>query len=251
MTDPFVPSPPNPPDATDVGTVPPPAPAVLGAATVALGEQGNEDDAPNRNGTDATFPSIPGYELLSELGRGGMGVVYKARQVRLRRVVALKMILSGGRAGPAELARFRVEAEAVARLQHPHIVQLHEVGEHDGLPFFSLEFCNGGSLDRKLQGKPLPGPEAAELVELLGRAMHYAHGRGVVHRDLKPANILLVSGESPSLTTHQPKITDFGLAKRLDEGSEVSRSGSVVGTPSYMAPEQAEGRGKDIGPAAD
>src|SRR4051812_37253647 len=132
------------------------------------------------------------YELLKELGRGGMGVVYKARQRGLNRLVALKMILAGEYAGAHELARFSSEAQAVARLQHPHIVQVFEVGEHEGHPYFSLEFCPEGSLDHKLRGNPLPAREAAHLMEVLARAMHAAHRADVVHRDLKPANILLV-----------------------------------------------------------
>jgi formylglycine-generating enzyme required for sulfatase activity/tRNA A-37 threonylcarbamoyl transferase component Bud32 len=173
-----------------------------------------------------------------------MGVVYKARQVKANRLVALKMILSRQHAGLHERVRFQIEAEAVARLTHPNIVHLHEVGDHDGLPFFSLEFCAGGSLDGKLQGRPLPPAEAAALAEKLARAVHYAHLRGVVHRDLKPANVLLTADG-------EPKITDFGLAKQLDSGSNLSQSGSVMGTPSYMAPEQAAGRVHDTGPAAD
>jgi WD40 repeat protein/tRNA A-37 threonylcarbamoyl transferase component Bud32 len=182
--------------------------------------------------------------MLGELGRGGMGVVYKARQTRLNRLVALKMILAGGHAGEAELARFRTEAEAVASLQHPNVVQIHEVGESDGTPYFSLEFCEGGSLADKLDGTPWPPQPAALLVETLARAVQAAHGRGIVHRDLKPANVLLTADG-------QPKITDFGLAKRLDQGSGQTRTGAVLGTPSYMAPEQAGGRGKEVGPPAD
>ncbi len=185
---------------------------------------------------------VPGYEPLGELGRGGMGVVYRARQTALGRVVALKMILSGAHAGADDLARFRTEAEAIARLQHPNIVQIYEVGEHDGLPFFSLEFCGGGSLDRSLAGKPLPPRDAALLVVTLARAMQAAHEKGVIHRDLKPANVLLAEDGTP-------KITDFGLAKRLDAAGQTV-TGSVMGTPSYMAPEQAEGK-KAVGPAAD
>jgi WD40 repeat protein len=187
--------------------------------------------------------TVPGYEVLEELGRGGMGVVYKARQLSLHRVVALKMILAGGHAGTGELARFRTEAEAIARLQHPHIVQIYEVGEHEGRPYFSLEFCAGGSLDRKLGGTPLPANEAASLVETLARAMHAAHEKGVVHRDLKPANVLLAEDGTP-------KITDFGLAKKLDEAGQTA-SGAVMGTPSYMAPEQASGKSQAIGPVTD
>jgi WD40 repeat protein len=188
-------------------------------------------------------PAVPGYVLLAELGRGGMGVVYQARQVGLNRVVALKMILSGEYAGSAELRRFQAEAEAIARLKHPHIVQIYEVGEHHGLPYFSLEYCPGGTLARKLNGTPLPANEAATLVEALARAMQAAHAKGVIHRDLKPANVLL--GEAG-----EPKITDFGLAKKLDEAGQ-THPGAVLGTPSYMAPEQAGGERKAVGPAAD
>jgi tetratricopeptide (TPR) repeat protein len=189
------------------------------------------------------LPVVPGYEILGDLGRGAMGVVYKARQVGLNRLVALKMILAGGHAGAAELARFRREVEALARLQHANIVQVYEVGEHEGKPFFSLEYCAGGSLDKKLPGAPQPPGEAARLVESLAGAMHLTHSRNVVHRDLKPANVLLTADGTP-------KITDFGLAKLLDEAG-LSVTGSVLGTPSYMAPEQAAGRSDAVGPAAD
>ncbi len=188
--------------------------------------------------------AVPGYEILGELGRGGMGVVYKARHLKLGRVVALKMILAGGHAGAADLARFKTEAEAVARLQHPNIVQIFEVGEHGGLPFLSLEFCGGGSLDKKLAGTPLPPKEAAALVETLARAVQAAHDKGVVHRDLKPANVLLTEDSTP-------KITDFGLAKKLDADAGQTRTGAVMGTPSYMAPEQAGGKTAEMGPACD
>jgi serine/threonine-protein kinase len=153
---------------------------------------------------------IAGYEIISTLGRGGMGVVYQGRQTKLGRVVALKMILAGGDAGAADLARFQTEAEAIARLQHPNIVQVYEVGEHEGKPFFSLEFCSGGSLEKKLNGTPFQSREAAALVATLARAMQAAHEQQVIHRDLKPANVLLTEDGTP-------KITDFGLAKKLDE----------------------------------
>jgi hypothetical protein len=194
-------------------------------------------------------------------------VVYKARQVGLNRLVALKMILAGPHAGAEDVARFRIEAEAVARLQHPNIVQIYEVGEHEGIPFLTLEYCNGGTLAARLGGRPLPGPEAAALVEQVARGVHAAHQAGIVHRDLKPANILLavagcpppadsdLSGDaSPLLVGWVPKVTDFGLAKRIQEGAAnaqgLTRTGAVLGTPSYMAPEQA-GDGKAIGPACD
>jgi serine/threonine protein kinase len=219
------------------------------------------------------LPSVPGYELLGRLGRGGMGVVYKARQVGLKRLVALKMILAGSHAGPEELARFRMEAEAVAQLQHPHIVQIYEVGELDGLPYFSLEYVDGGSLAERLDGTPWPGRQAAALVETLARAIHYAHQHGIVHRDLKPANVLLQGKQSTDYTDYTdktkslsfsesvksaesvdewlPKITDFGLAKRLNTELGQTRTGAILGTPSYMAPEQAGGKSKQIGPTTD
>jgi serine/threonine-protein kinase len=190
------------------------------------------------------LPAVPGYELLAELGRGGMGVVYKARQNALNRLVALKMILAGGHAGEQELARFRTEAEAVARLRHANIVQIHEVGQHHGLPYFSLEFCEGGSLEKKLAGTPQPARPAAQLVETLARAMDAAHQKGIVHRDLKPANVLLAEDGTP-------KITDFGLAKKLEETAGQTGLGDILGTPSYMAPEQAGGQSNVIGPVAD
>jgi WD40 repeat protein len=193
---------------------------------------------------DAASVLVLGYEILGVLGRGGMGVVYQARHLALKRVVALKMILAGGHAGPQELARFRLEAEAVARLQHPNIVQVFEVGESDGHPFCALEFVEGCTLASKLSGQPLPAREAAKLVETLARAVQLAHSRNVVHRDLKPANVLLASDGTP-------KITDFGLARQIDNDSGETQAGAIMGTPSYMAPEQASGRTHDAGPAAD
>jgi WD40 repeat protein len=187
---------------------------------------------------------VAGYEILGELGRGGMGVVYKALHVKLHRLVALKMILAGSHAHADDLARFSTEAEAVARLRHPNIVQIYDIGEQAGLPYFSLEFVEGGSLEARLDGTPWQAPRAAQLVELLARAMHAAHQRGIVHRDLKPANVLLTSDGTP-------KITDFGLAKRLDQDAGQTRTGTIMGTPSYMAPEQAGGAKAGIGPVAD
>jgi WD40 repeat protein len=187
---------------------------------------------------------IVGYEVLEELGRGGMGVVYKARQVGLNRLVALKMVLVGGHASPAELTRFRLEAEAVARLQHPNIVQVFDIGESHGHPYFTLEFVEGGTLAQRVDHRPQPARQAAALVAVLARASHAAHQRGIVHRDLKPANVLLTADGVP-------KITDFGLAKRLDGEQRLTQSNAIVGTPSYMAPEQVEGRARPVGPAAD
>jgi WD40 repeat protein/tRNA A-37 threonylcarbamoyl transferase component Bud32 len=209
-------------------------------------------------------PTVPGYEILGELGRGGMGVVYQARQVKLQRLVALKMILAGIHAQPEERTRFQAEAEAVARLAHPNIVQIYEVGEHNGLPYLALEYVAGGSLAQHLGGTPQPPRVAAELLLTLTRAVEHAHTNGIVHRDLKPANILLASGgreppdpplasggARPPLADVIPKITDFGLAKRLDAGSGQTQSGALLGTPSYMAPEQAAGHTHAVGPAAD
>jgi serine/threonine-protein kinase len=180
--------------------------------------------------------------VLGVLGRGGMGVVYKARNLRLKRLVAVKMILAGEHAGPEHMARFRTEAEAIARLQHPNIVQVFEVGEQGEMPFLSLEFCGGGSLATKLRETLLPPAEAAALMQKLARAMQAAHDKEIIHRDLKPGNVLLADDGTP-------KITDFGLAKKLDEAG-LTIPGVVVGTPSYMAPEQAEGW-RDVGPLAD
>jgi formylglycine-generating enzyme required for sulfatase activity len=192
------------------------------------------------------YPEVPGYAILAVLGHGGMGLVYRARQLKANRLVALKMIRAVEHASPSERLRFQIETEAVARLQHPHIVQLYEAGEVRGQPFFSLELCDGGTLTEQLQKKRPSPREAAELIETLARAMHYAHLRGVVHRDLKPGNVLLAGAEKV------PKITDFGLAKRIDaEARDVSQSGAIMGTAAYMAPEQAAGKVRDTGPAAD
>jgi WD40 repeat protein len=212
-------------------------------------------------------PCVSGYEVLEKVGHGGAGVVYKARQVSLGRVVALKMILAGSHASPSARERFLMEATAVARLQHPNIVHIYEVGEADGHPYFSMEFVDGGSLAQALQGMPQAPGEAARLVQCLAEAMHCAHQRGIIHRDLKPANILLQRGEGPAARGEEsslsslaarpsplaavPKISDFGLAKQLDDPSGRTETGSILGTASYMAPEQAAGRVHDIGPAAD
>ncbi|AMV29646.1 Serine/threonine-protein kinase PknB [Gemmata sp. SH-PL17] len=216
---------------------------------------------------DFVPPQIPGYEVLNEVGRGGMGVVYKARQLNLNRTVALKMILSGIHAGPTERERFKREAESVAALQHSHIVQIFDIGEASGHPYLALEFVEGGSLAQHLSGAPWNDKRAAELIEILARAMQFAHAAGIVHRDLKPGNVLLnaereategalVAGSAlrAACAGFVPKVTDFGLAKRLNEtfGGDVgTRTGAVMGTPSYIAPEQAGGRTRDIGPAAD
>jgi eukaryotic-like serine/threonine-protein kinase len=221
---------------------------------------------------------VAGYEILEELGRGGMGVVYLARQSQLGRLVAIKMVLAGAHADPLHANRFLAEAKAVARLHHPNIVQIFEVGEHEGCPFLALEYVEGGSLDKHQHGEPLAQQVAAALVETLARAIHHAHENGIVHRDLKPANILLQkvdnrqhtvdsramveragTSETSNLptgyclltTVYSPKITDFGLAKDLADENGLTRTGAVLGTPSYMAPEQARGGNQGVGPRTD
>jgi WD40 repeat protein len=213
--------------------------------------------------TAAGQPSVPGYEILDVLGRGGMGVVYKARQLSLNRLVALKMIRAGEAADPEERSRFRREAEVIAQLSHAHIVQIYEIGEWNGQPYFALELVAGGNLAQQLNGTPQPAREAAQLLVRLAQAIHEAHQHGIVHRDLKPANVLLASagrrpaGESaatdtrPALSDCIPKIADFGLVKRLEGATGQTQSGAIMGTPSYMAPEQAAGKSRQVGPAAD
>jgi serine/threonine-protein kinase len=233
------------------------------------------------------LPRVPGYDVQGVLGRGGMGVVYKAWHLRLHRTVALKMLLAGAYAQPQERERFLREAEAVAGLRHANIVQVYDVGDLDGLPYFTMEFVEGGNLTQKLAGTPQPADQAAALVTTLALAIGVAHQSGIVHRDLKPSNILLAVGSGPwavgreekdkpagggqqtagseekdirasSLPTAHcplsaliPKITDFGLARRLEAREGLTVTGLPIGTPSYMAPEQAQGQKEAIAPATD
>jgi WD40 repeat protein/tRNA A-37 threonylcarbamoyl transferase component Bud32 len=198
-----------------------------------------------RESSDPADLRVAGYDILGVLGRGGMGVVYKARQRGLNRLAALKMILSAQHASASDRMRFQAEAEAVAKLHHPNIVQIYEVGASEGHPFFSLEYVDGGTLAGQIENKPFEPRKAAEITVSLARAIAYAHQQGILHRDLKPGNILLTKDGVP-------KITDYGLAKQMGEGASVQTGdGSILGTPSYMAPEQAEGRNSELGPAVD
>jgi tRNA A-37 threonylcarbamoyl transferase component Bud32 len=238
---------PRPATAASCKSGPPQESAASAPVADAPGEPVTGEDDAVKVEVIEQYPRVPGYEILNELGRGGMGVVYRARHVKLHRDVALKMILAGA---AGEMDRFRVEAEALARLQHPGIVQIHEIGEVDPgsgapCPYLSLEFCPGGSLTGKLDSYRQPR-QAAELVRTLALAIHAAHRKKIIHRDLKPGNVLLAEDGTP-------KITDFGLARvaREGESSGKTRTGAVMGTPSYMAPEQAAGKTHDLGPSCD
>ncbi len=199
-----------------------------------------------KSGEPASVPSItiPGYEVLRELGRGGMGVVYLARQAGVGRLTAIKMLLAGEHATASDRARFEAEVEAVGRLKHPNLVQVFEVGEHEGRPYFSMEYLEGGSLEDKIDSQPLTPRQAAALAEVLARAIHVAHQNGVIHRDLKPGNVMLTADGIP-------KIGDFGLAKRTNAIAGPTRSLHVLGTPNYMAPEQAKGQSRHADASAD
>jgi eukaryotic-like serine/threonine-protein kinase len=241
---------PKPPGSTRTGEVGP-GPADGGAHLV--GDRSasavDSEDATLSRQVDAAppprpAPTIPGYLIEGELGRGAMGIVYLARQARLNRPCALKVILAGVHADPVATVRFLGEAEAVARLQHPHIVQIHHTGEADGLPFLELEYLPGGSLDRTLDGTPWPARRAAALIEAVARGAAEAHRLGIIHRDLKPSNILIAADGTP-------KIADFGVAKSLLVESGLTATDAILGSPSYMAPEQAEGKAKQVGPLAD
>jgi tetratricopeptide (TPR) repeat protein/predicted Ser/Thr protein kinase len=221
-----------------------PADDVGGTATPGRPVRADFGEGEGEGDVVAGAPEIPGYRILGELGRGGAGVVYKARQLNLNRLVALKVIQAGQAALPGAVERFRAEAEAVARFQHPNIIQVYEVGAHEGLGYLSLEYAAGGSLATAIAGTPQDPRQSATLVEQLARAIDYAHQCGIIHRDLKPANVVITEGRLP-------KITDFGLAKLLEHEVGATVSGTILGTPSYMAPEQLLGVSGQITPAAD
>ncbi len=206
------------------------------------GPKRDRDREPDIPSTD--LPQLPGFEVIRELGSGGMGVVYEAYQIGLKRRVAVKMVRAGPRAGSEVEARFRKEAEAAARLHHPNIVEIHDIGEFEGRPFFTLELVEGGDLSREMAGVPMSPRRAAQLTETLAHTMHYAHERGIIHRDLKPANVLLTP-------EGVPKIADFGLAKHLGSDCDQTRSGTILGSPCYMSPEQATGHAGTTGRASD
>ena len=191
-----------------------------------------------------TVPYFGDYELLEEIARGGMGVVYKARQVSLDRIVALKMILAGQLASPADVQRFHAEAKAAANLKHPNIVAIHEVGQHEGQHFFSMDYVAGRSLAELVRANPLPAARAARYVQTVAEAIEHAHQQGTLHRDLKPSNVLIDEAD-------RPHVTDFGLAKQIKAESGLTVTGQILGTPSYMPPEQAAGRTAEVGPASD
>jgi serine/threonine-protein kinase len=229
------------------------------STTQPAGEESRQEDGPSTWVTEvepsatlpssasaaAQLPAVAGYTILEELGpSSGMGVVYKAIQLGARRLVALKMIRAGALASEMHRTRFRIEMEAAARFSHPNLIPIFQIGEHDGEPFFSMEYAEGGSLDKRLAQGAFAARRAAELVKTLAGAVQYAHAKKIVHRDLKPANVLLTADGTP-------KITDFGLAKRLDSDTVVSIPGTVLGTASYMAPEQAAGKSEAVGPSAD
>jgi tetratricopeptide (TPR) repeat protein len=223
-------------------SVPSDSTTVTGAYAGMDATAGHSSTTPARPpGTFVGVESIPGYEFIRELGRGGMGVVFEARELKLNRSVALKMLLGSGSSGDS-LVRFLTEAEAVAAINHPHIVRVYAYGEHDGRPYMALEYCSSGSLADRLAGGSLPPKVAAELVEKIARGVQAAHAQGIVHRDLKPGNVLFDEGG-------EPKVADFGLAKRA--ASDLTQTGAVMGTPAYMAPEQAGGQTREAGPASD
>ncbi len=264
---------PGQPQPTDAETVPPSNPgSVADDATIQPQSKPGSEPAPTIDSAGPAGTTAGGhpnvkyfgeYELLDEIARGGMGVVYKAKQLKLNRLVALKMILAGQLAGEDDVKRFHTEAEAAANLDHPGIVPIYEVGEHDGQHYFSMAFVEGPSLSAAIANGPLPPKEAAQITKAVTKAMAYAHDRGVIHRDLKPANILLAKVDGSRSTAvfltaegietgwYEPKVTDFGLAKKTEGDSQLTGTGQILGTPSFMPPEQASGKTEEIGPLAD
>ncbi|MDY3559780.1 serine/threonine protein kinase [Gemmata sp. JC673] len=236
---------PSPPDLTTEGDTHPSEESLAHSETLA-----QTAEQAQRVALTLAASGPPGYEIVGELGRGGMGVVYKARQVKLNRVVALKMVLAGAHADAREVARFLGEAQAVAAIRHPNVIQVFDSGEADGRPYLAMECLEGGSLAQRLRASgKMPSGAAAELVAKVALGVQAAHDRGIVHRDLKPHNVLLDAPGPTAEPWGEPKVMDFGLAKR--DGAELTRTGSVMGTPAYMSPEQARGETKSIGPAAD
>ena len=231
----------RPADQSDSGTEESDSRQSLALTVVCRQQPFSEGDSSARA---TSRPAIPGYEVLAEAGRGGEGLVYKARQLSAGRLVALKVMRDGTCAGPEQLARFRGGAEWMAGLHHPHIARVYEVGDRGGWPFLAMEFVEGGSLVEEIAGRPQPARWAARVVEGLARGAHCAHRHGVVHLDLKPANVLLTGGGVP-------KVSDFGLARRPGAGGAPAEAGRISGTPSYMAPEQAHGDAAAIGPTTD
>ena len=212
--------------------------------TVAVAPTANPELSGTPGATEESARFFSDYELLETIAQGGMGIVYKARQLKLDRIVALKTLLLGPQASPESVKRFQVEVLAAASLQHPNIVAIHEVGFREGQHFFTMDFVNGPTLAALAQGRPLPAQRAARYLQAIAQAIHYAHERGILHRDLKPSNVLIDE-------TDQPRVTDFGLAKRLEGESGLTLSGQVLGTPNYLPPEQAGGRRQHVGRASD
>jgi eukaryotic-like serine/threonine-protein kinase len=212
------------------------------------GEGAEADDDRTQAPPPDAPPSPPrrfsDYELLGEIGRGGMGVVYRARQASLDRLVAIKMVLAGPFASAEFLQRFRSEARLAASLRHPNIVAIHEFGEHEGQPFFSMDYVEGRDLGQVARDQPVPARQAARYLQTIAEAVHYAHQQGILHRDLKPSNILIDAED-------QPRITDFGLAKRLADDPNLTLTGQTIGSPNYMPPEQAVAQRNALGPASD
>jgi len=205
-----------------------------------LGPSSNE--APAESATNGR--RFGDYELLEEIGRGGMGIIYRARQIRLNRIVALKMILAGQFASKQEVLRFRSEAEAAGNLQHPNIVRIHETGEHDGHHYFSMDYVQGRNLAEIVHDGPIASQRAAKYSRSIAEAIHYAHCQGVLHRDLKPSNVVIDSND-------EPRITDFGLAKRMRNDFGVTLTGQVLGSPNFMPPEQTSAKSGKVGSASD